>query len=329
MAGRLALAVESVTGATFVGRAWHRFFFRGFSEDSLRLARIDLGIALLVFHTHQFGGLLLLDPGGAAFHFLDPMWHFRLLGIQRHLPLLSFTVYAVLMVATVLMIRGRWTRLAIVVVMLSIFYLKGVRDSFTGDVHHRYLIPMHILLLFLLSRCGDARRRDASRAAAGPALHEWEASWPIKAMQVYVASFYVWSALAKLRVSGWAWFSGEGQIQEFLVRRSLRWGMTEGGELIRNNLGFTLAQYPDLLRVIGLLVLTAELIFPVVLFIESARSRALFLGALATFHVATFVLLDVNFLLIPFVYLVFFDLASVHGWVRSRLARWRNRLAAR
>ena len=314
-----------MTLARSIRRAWHRFFFHGFSEDGLRLARIYIGIGLLVFHTYQFATLLVLAPRGATFYFLDPMWHFRLLGIQYHVPLLSLAVYAVLMAATGLMICGRWTRSAIAVAILAIFYLKGVRDSFTGDVHHRELIPLHLLVLFLLSRCGDARRRDPPHTAAGPPpLQEWEASWPLKAMQVYVASFYFWSVLAKLRISGWAWFAGEGQIQEFLVRRSLRWGVSDGDELVKNSLSFTLAQYPDLIQVVGLLVLTVEAAFPVVLFITSARLRVLFLGTLAIFHVATFVLLDVNFLLIPFVYLVFFDLVPVHRWLRARLSLWRR-----
>ena len=92
--------------------------------------------------------------------------------------------------------------------ILCIFYLKGVRDSFAGDVHHRYLIPMQLLLFLLLSRCGDARSLDLRRRASVTPPAEWEASWPIKAMQVYCASFYLWSIIAKLRVSGWTWFAG-------------------------------------------------------------------------------------------------------------------------
>jgi hypothetical protein len=103
---------------------------------------------------------------------------------------------------------------------LSVFHLKGVRDSFTGGVHHRYLIPMHVLVLLLASRCGCVCSRDVRARAVTPAVEEWQASWPIKAMQEYCVSFYCWSVLTKLRISGRGWFGSEGRIQEVLRTRS-------------------------------------------------------------------------------------------------------------
>jgi hypothetical protein len=300
-----------------ISRAWNQFFFTGFSGESLGLLRMYIGCGLLFFHTYQFATVLSLNPVGSMYYFIEPIWYFHLLGIQYHIPALSFAVYGLLMAATVTMIMGKWTRTSILVVILCIFYLKGVRDSFSGDVHHRYIIPMQMLFLFLLSRCGETHSRDAANGKFPP-VQEWEASWPIKTMQLYVALFYFWSVIAKVRVSGWVWFAGEGRIQEVLINRSVRWGMTGEGELIKNSLSFELAQHPELIQIFSHLVLAFELGFPLILFIKSVKLRALFLAGVISFHISTFILMDVNFLLIPFVYLIFFDLVPIHQWLKTR-----------
>ncbi|MCA9499191.1 MAG: hypothetical protein KC588_08350 [Nitrospira sp.] len=301
-----------------INRIWNQFFFTGFSGASLGLLRMYIGIGLLFFHTYQFATVLTLNPIGAMYYFVEPICYFKLLGIQYHIPALSFVMYIILMYATVLMIAGKNTRTSILVIILCIFYLKGVRDSFSGDVHHRYIIPMQILFLFLLSKCGEVHSRDARQRHIHEGIQEWEASWPIKTMQLYVALFYIWSVIAKVRVSGWVWFAGEGRIQEVLIKRSVRWGVTDQGEVVKNGLSFELAQHPDLIQFFGILVLAFELGFPLLLLIKSVKLRLAFILGVTAFHISTFVLMDVNFLLIPFVYLIFFDLVPIHQWLKSR-----------
>ncbi len=300
-------------------RIWNQFFFTGFSGESLGLLRMYIGVGLLFFHTYQFATVLTLNPIGAMYYFIEPIWYFKLLGIQYHVPAFSFVMYAILMGATIAMILGKNTRASIVVIILCIFYLKGVRDSFSGDVHHRYIIPMQILFLFLLSKCGQVHSRDARQMNHPERVQEWEASWPIKMMQLYVALFYFWSVIAKVRISGWVWFAGEGRIQEVLIHRSIRWGVNEKGEMLKNALSFELAQHPDLIQLFSILVLAFELGFPLILLIKSVKLRLAFILGVTSFHIATFVLMDVNFLLIPFVYLIFFDLVPIHAWLKPRV----------
>jgi hypothetical protein len=301
-----------------INRAWNQFFFTGFSGESLGLLRMYIGCGLLFFHTYQFATVLSLNPIGAMDYFIAPIWYFKLLGIQYHVPALSFGMYAILMGATVSMILGKNTRTSILVIILCVFYLKGVRDSFSGDVHHREIIPMQILFLFLLSKCGNAHSRDARQRHIPEGVQEWEASWPIKTMQLYVALFYFWSVIAKVRTSGWVWFAGEGKIQEVLILRSVRWGVTDQGEFLKNGLSFELAQHPELIQIFSILVLAFELGFPLLLLIKSVKLRLAFILGVTTFHIASFVLMDVNFLLIPFVYLIFFDLVPIHQWLKTR-----------
>lgn len=301
-----------------INRTWNQFFFTGFSGESLGLLRMYIGVGLLFFHTYQFATVLTLNPIGAMYYFVEPIWYFKLLGIQYHIPALSFVMYGILMWATVSMITGKNTRTSILIIILCIFYLKGVRDSFSGDVHHRYIIPMQILFLFLLSKCGEVHSRDARQHHIQEGIQEWEASWPIKTMQLYVALFYFWSVIAKVRVSGWVWFAGEGRIQEVLIKRSVRWGVNDQGEVVKNWLSFELAQHPDLIQFFGILVLAFELGFPLLLLIKSVKLRLAFILGVTAFHISTFVLMDVNFLLIPFVYLIFFDLVPIHQWLKAR-----------
>lgn len=277
-----------------------------------------IGCGLLIFTTYQFGTILSLNPIGAIYYFIEPVWYFKLLGIQYHVPALSFGMYAILMGAMLSMILGKNTRTSILVIILCIFYLKGVRDSFAGDVHHREIIPMQMLFLFLLSKCGKAHSRDARQLSNTEGVQEWEASWPIKTMQLYVALFYFWSVIAKVRTSGWVWFAGEGKIQEVLIQRSVRWGVTDQGEFIKNGLSFELAQHPDLIQFFAILVLAFELGFPLLLLIKSVKLRLAFIMGVTIFHISCYVLMDVNFLLIPFVYLIFFDLVPVHQWLKTR-----------
>jgi hypothetical protein len=279
-----------------------------------------MGFLLIPFHVIQFESLLRLDPGGASFVFLDPLWYFDGLGIERLDPALCWAVFALLVVSSHAIALGVGTRTAILASILCIFYLKGARDSITGDDHHRYYLPVHVLFLLMLSRSGEVlalgpRWRGALRAR----IEEWEASWPIRAMQVYIASFYLWSAIAKMRVSGLAWIANGGHVHATLIDRSVMWGVGEGGQVLENSLAFALAQSPTLCTALGIAVLLMEAGFPLILVIRSTRLRLLFLSGVTAFHVANFVLIYVLFIAIPIAFLVFFDVGAAARWVRARV----------
>lgn len=307
----------SAAGGWFRQR-WDHFFFTGFSGGSLGLLRICFGIGLLPFHLVQFESLLRLDPGGATFYFIKPMWYFALLGIDHNEPLLTMAIFAILMVATLTMTLGLATRTSIAMVILSIFYLKGVRDSFSADVHHRYLVPINALFLLLVSRCGWAYSLDNRIRHRTRGLVAWEASWPIKGMQLYCASFYFWSLIAKLRVSGWTWFAGGDRVQNILLRRSLLWGVDDSGNPVGNALAYSLAQEPTVCFWLGMITLVLEAGFPLILLIHAPRWRLVFLAGVAIFHFVNFVLLYVGFVLMPIVFLAFFDLEPVYQRYRQR-----------
>lgn len=300
-------------------RRFDRWLFSGYSAESLGLLRIAFAFSLLPLEVIEFESLVRLDPTGPWYRFLDPMWHFELLGIERHVPWLSIPVFLVLLGATVATAIGWWTRTAIGVVMLSVLYLQGVRDSFSGDVHHRFLVAFHVLFLLLLSRAGEVRSLDARRAPPRP-LEEWEASWPIRAAQLYCVSFYLWSAIAKLRISGWEWVADGGRVQELLLKRSLMWGLDESGRPLANLAGYWIAERPTLCFALGLSTLVFELAFPLLLLVRRDALRFLCLVGVTGFHLATLVVAYVGFVFQPVVFLVFFDLAKVRRRLGARLS---------
>ncbi len=289
---------------------WDAFLFEGFSPASLGLFRIIFGLGLLAFHYGQFHMLLELDPDGARFYYYAPMWHFDLLGIKFHEPRITQIVFGVLMLATVTMALGLCTRTSILVVLLGILYLKGCRDGMAGDVHHRYLMSFHLTLLLLLAKSGHVYSLDNVIRRGRRTLEAWEATWPLRVMQLYVCSFYFWSAMAKARKSGLEWIADGGRIQQTLMSRNSP-----------GDLAFQIAQIPELCTFLGLFTYAFEFGFPLLLLVRRPLWRFVLLLPIIGFHVANYVLIGAKFLLVPLVYLIFFDLDAVAQWIRIWMPR--------
>jgi hypothetical protein len=301
-------------GSSFVDR----FLFDWYPAEALGAARFYFGLGLTLYLIVQYPQLLLLDPWGPHFAFTRPIWYFGLLGIERHLPWLPFPVMLLMIAACLAFALGKWTKPAIVVILVCVFYLKGVRDSFSGDVHHREVPVFALLLLFLVSKCGRMFGIDARRKQLPP-IADWEASWPLRAMQVWIAMFYFWALMAKLRLSGLAWFTEGGRIQRTLISRALRDGITPQADIVNLSWAHGLAQMPRLVFAIGALVFAFELLFPLILFVRSVRIRLVMVAGAVVFHITNFLLMNVQFLLYPFVFVTFFNMMPAHEWLKAKL----------
>jgi len=129
---------------------------------------------------------------------------------------------------------------------------------------------------------------------------------PIRASQAYIVMFYFWAVVAKLRMSGWEWFSPAGLIQSRLISRSLRSGFNEEGELIRRAYAFDLAEYVWVVFTFGVIVAFFELLAPLVLVLRKRWVTVCFLPA--GFHFANYILLNVQFFVYPFLVFTFFNM---------------------
>ncbi|MBM4383408.1 MAG: hypothetical protein FJ091_08565 [Deltaproteobacteria bacterium] len=295
--------------------ALDRFVFSGGTPQRLGATRFLLGLGLIPFFAMQFSSFFEIDPFGARFRLIDSIWYFDALGITRFEPLLAQAGVVVLLAALAAFALGWRTRAAALASLALIVVLKGFRDSVAGDVHHRELIPFHVLLFFALSRSGETFSLDALAGRARGALAEWEASWPIRASQLYIAAFYWWSGFAKLRGTGLAWFGPE-VLRQLTLERALRFGESDVGAGAQ--LGLWLAAHPWTLILPGLGVAAMELGFPVIFWLRALWQRIAFVAFVATFHAMTWVLLNVQFLFMPVVFVTFFDLSAV----TRRIAPW-------
>jgi len=298
--------------------AFDRFFFDWFPGEALGAARFFFGIGLSIYLTIQFDQLFQVAVGGAEFRYTLPIWYFGLLGVDHVVPWTIYAAYGVLIAACLLFTLGKWTKPAIIAIILAIFYLKGVRDSISGDVHHREVPIVVCLLLFLFSKCDRSFGLDA-RKYGSKMIEPWEASWPLRAMQLYIVMFYFWALMAKVRLAGFDWFTGGGRIQDMLLSRSMRDGFNPDGTVVKLSLGYDLAQHPDIVFWIGLLVFAFELFSPVILFVRSVRLRLLFVIGATIFHQANWFLMNVQFYFYPFVFVTFFNMAAVTRWVGGKL----------
>ena len=315
--------MKNITRIEHLKKNWNQFFFTGCHPDQLGVFRVIFGFALIPFHINQFYHQLILNSEGVKFYLIKPIWYFQLLGIEMHDPFGCKVAIAILSLASVGFALGLFTRSSLITMLLCILYLKGMRDSISGDNHHRYLIPFHILFIFLFSRCGQIFSLDAIRMQSKRTLStltQWEASWPIRAGQLYVASFYFWSAVAKLRNSGYQWIKGGEKLQSLLLKKSTGYGFEDGVLTNGSQIAFDLAHSPFLGQVLGAMTYIFEFGFPIILFIRDLRLRILFFLGVSLFHISNYILLRVEFLLIPIVFLVFFDLSKP-------LKKWRRRRA--
>jgi hypothetical protein len=309
--------------AATVARVWDRFFFTGGTAERLGMLRIILGLGMVPFHALQFASFWELRPMGPHWHYIEPIWYFRALGVEALDPLAAQAAFVVVILASFAFAAGLFTRASLTVMLLCVVYLKGARDSVAGDIHHRYLMPVTVLFFMLLSPCGEVLSLDERRARRkGRTLRpieEWEASWPIKASQLYVCSFYFWSAIAKARMSGLAWAEPE-RIQTLLTQRAVRYGFTHG-EPAGSSLAYQIAQNEFLSGILAGMTYVFEFGFPLILFIRNPALRWAFFIGVSFFHVANFVLADVKFLFLPVLFAIFFDVSVPLHWWRARHGR--------
>ena len=303
------------------------FFFGWHDAAALGAVRFYFGLGLAIYLNIQFDQNLQVDMFGPQFHFTRPIWYFGLLGIDTNIPWISYLVMPLLTLACILFALGKWTKPMIIAIIIGIFYMKGVRDSFSGDVHHREVPIFAILTLFFFSKCDRMFGIDARKKQLPP-IEPWEASWPLRAMQVYIAMFYFWALVAKIRLSGLDWFTGGGRIQAMLISRGARDGFTPTGEVVNLSLGWSLAQMPDLVWFFGAMVFLFELFFPLILFVRNWRLKLLALCGATIFHLANYFLMNVQFFFYPFVFVTFFNMNVFHEWLMGKLRMRRGRMTA-
>ena len=230
-----------------------------------------------------------------------PLMLERLLRLPTPTPVITTTLYVVLVVGSLVAAANRLPRLAGVVVAAAFTWWTAIGMSY-GKVDHDHLA--FVVALWLLPTAGAVRDRwrspDASR----------QAGWVLKCVQIAVVATYFLSALTKIRSGDWSLTSWPNSF-------ILTWAIVRRP----HGLGQFLLPFPDLLRAMQWFAFLAELTSLVVLWL---RGRALLCAAVfwLGFHVFTAAVLYIHFAPTLVCWLAFAPLERLPGWWdRRRVAR--------
>ncbi|WP_216852800.1 hypothetical protein [Phytoactinopolyspora halotolerans] len=221
-------------------------------------------------------------PHGHSPELYEPLWIGRVLPLPEPSVGLAQTLQVLIVVGSLVAATGRLPRLAGWTVAICYFEWLILSMSF-GKVDHDHLAL--IIAVFALPTIGRARLTDDG---ASPA-----AGWAFRCIQVSVIFTYFGSALAKWVRNGapFAWANGAVLTWAFIRRATdlARWSL----------------DYPWLLRIAQWVMLTAEFLSPIVLFV---KGKLLYLGAgfFLTFHLVTYLTLGIHFLPTVVCWLAFF-----------------------
>jgi hypothetical protein len=233
-------------------------------------------------------------PHGYAAELYRPLFIARVLPLPEPSPPLVHTLQVVLVVGALVAATGRLPRLAGWVIAVCYLEWLIIGMSF-GKVDHDHLALL--VAVWVLPTVGRARFGDLTPSEAG--------GWAFRCVQVATIATYVGSAFAKWSRNGapFAW-GGSAVFTWAIIRR--------GTEFID-----WILEYPWLLRISQWMLLIAEFLSPVVLFL---RGKALLLAAgfFLSFHLVTYLSLGIHFLPTVICWLAFFPLEKLIPPVRRR-----------
>jgi hypothetical protein len=196
------------TAARLVGGAWNDFFFAPISTASLGLFRIVFGavVFLSVLGTYPYRTLFYTDSGIVSYdtmnHFFpgNPLLYFRWLPAGD--PGLRIFFLALLLFSVMLSV-GLWTRLSSILVFLGILSLSN-RNLFVDNAGDD-LMRINLLIL-MFAPAGGAYSVDRwlriRRGKASPGA-EHHSPWAQRLLQLQLAFLYLETVYLKLPGSGW------------------------------------------------------------------------------------------------------------------------------
>ncbi len=208
-------------------------------------------------------------------------------------------VLGVLIVSAAIAATGRLPRLAGWVCAVAMLDWVSNAFAYSKVDHDHYAL---VVALFVLPSVGRARVGDV-------AVRSESVGWAIRTIQISAVSIYFLSAWAKMRFGTWGWANGA----------TLIWALTRRP----NGIGPWIGSHPALVHALQWLILCAEFLSPVLLWL---RGRALAAGLLffLGFHLSTFYLLRIHFLPLVVCLAAFMPVERLPGWWAGRRASRRQ-----
>lgn len=246
--------------------AWDRFWFAPGSAENLGWCRLLFFAGILyLLGRRDFSALGAVDRV-----FWNPIWCFRILGLDQPSPELLRPLQAVWRVALAASCIGLFTRVATVVALALGSYLLAFLACFGGSGHSKPIV-VFAMCGFALSRCGDAVSVDrwlrARRGEPSP-RDSGEYRWPVRLVWVAMAIAFFAAGISKLRHSGLSWVSSD-TLAILLTRSNYPLVRQVNPPLM--DWGTWLARHRLLCRAIAAGSLGIELTFPLALANRLAR----------------------------------------------------------
>jgi hypothetical protein len=202
-----------------------------------------------------------------------------------------FVAFAAAVVAGVGFTLGVGYAVSGPVFALLLLLLTTYRSSWGMKFHTENLLTLHVLLL-AVAPAADVWRwsgRTPTDNGKTAGLEGGRYGWALRAMSVVTVLTYVLAGLAKVRIGGWEWFSGD------VLRTQIAYDNVRKIELgsLHSPLGAAAVGVPWLFPVFAWLTLLVELFAPLALL---GRRWALGWAALAwSFHLGVLLLMAIGF----------------------------------
>jgi hypothetical protein len=260
---------------SFLVRAFDRFWYRPAPASRLRMLRVLVGlyaVVLLAVGFPNFVSVTRFQPSEFA-----PVGPVSLLA--EPLPNAAVYVLSGLSIAFgVAFVAGYRFRVVGPAFALLFLWVTSYRNSWGMKFHTENLVALHLLLLSVAPAADEGEPEPSGRYG-----------WAITAMSAVTVTTYFLAGVAKLRLGGFEWMSGEA------LRIQVAYDNLRKIELgsVHSPVGAAIVGWTPLFQVLGVATLLLELGAPLAL-LGGRISRGWALGAFA-FHLGVVLLMAIAF----------------------------------
>jgi hypothetical protein len=236
---------------------------------------------------------LVSRPTGLAFFGQFARSAFAPVGVVQLLvrPLPSaacWALYGITLAASAAATAGYRYRVSGPLWALGLLWVTSYRNSWGMLFHTENLLVVDALIL-ALAPASDAWSLDARSRDAKPLDPNPKYAWPVAAMNAALVASYLAAAIAKLRLVGWGWASGD-ELRAHIAFDALR--KIELGSM-HSSIGAELVRHPWIFAPFAWLSLGFELAAPVALL--GGRIALIWSLGAWTFHLGVLLLMAIFF----------------------------------